>query len=291
MLAELVVNYRCKLAEGPLWHPTEVALYWTDIEDGLLYRFFPKTGNAELCYRGEMVGAMTLQYDGSLLLLMARGGVSIFRDGKLSSIHTHIPDEWDSRFNDAIADPQGRVLCGVMPVSGRLGRLYQLDPDGNLTVLLEEIGCTNGLGFTDNNTKIYYTDSARGAIYIFDYDHETGAISRQRVFWKSESPEIVPDGLTVDSEGYVWTAQWGGGCVIRLSPDGREDGRIIVPNAHCVSSITFGGHDLRDLYITTAARDDSTSENAGAIFRARPGVQGVAEYRSKIKDRADIHGL
>ncbi len=88
--------------------------------------------------------------------------------------------------------------------------------------------------------------------------------------------------MTVDAEGCVWTAQWGGGCVIRLSPDGAEIARVTVPGAKFVTSVAFAGDDLGDLYITTAKQND-TGENAGAIFLLRPGVHGVPEFRSAVR--------
>ncbi len=281
MIATPIVNHHCHLGEGPLWHPEEKVLYWTDIEAGDLYRYDPGTGESGICLRGDKLGGMTLQVDGSLLLFMNKGGIRLWRDEKLIDIHVDIPDERETRFNDVIADPRGRVFCGLMGTPSREGHLYLLGTDHSLTLVLDEVGCSNGIGFPSNGKQMYFTDSNR-AIFLYDYDAETGEIANRREFYRSPITGVVPDGMTVDAEDHVWTAQWGGSCVIRLRPDGTEADRIEVPEAKFVTSVAFGGDGLSDLYITTAKQDDS-GENAGAVFMVRPGVGGVPEFRSAVR--------
>lgn len=283
MELELVADYACATGENPLWHPEEEHVYWVDIPAGRLFRYDPRTGRHEQCLEGEPIGGFTLQADGSLLLFMARGAIRVWRDGFIKTIVEEIPDERTTRFNDVIADPEGRVFCGTMPTADRLGRLYRLDPDGHLTILLEGIGCSNGMGFTPDRKGMYYTDSPRRVIYLFDYDQATGALSNQRVFVRTPEGEGVPDGLTVDAEGYVWSARWDGSALYRYAPDGREVLRIPFP-AKKVSCPTFGGQDYGDLYVTTAggAHKDREGPGAGALFRLRPGVKGVPEFRSRV---------
>ncbi|MDR3708620.1 MAG: SMP-30/gluconolactonase/LRE family protein [Capsulimonadaceae bacterium] len=281
MKAELIVNDHCELAEGPLWNPDDNSLYWVDIHAGRIYRYDPSTGQRALVFAGDKVGGITLQDNGAFLLFMNHGGIRQLKDGILTSLIDEIPDERETRFNDIIADPAGRVLCGLMPTENRLGNLYRLDTGGQLTLLLTGIGCSNGLAFTNGNKQVYYTDSARKEIYLYDYDVRSGSMTNRRIFWKSETS--IPDGLTIDADGCIWSAQWGGSSVIRLRPDGVEDGRIEIPGAQNVTSCIFGGDGLTDLYITTARQEDEGSPNAGGIFHARPGVAGVPEYRSRIR--------
>ncbi len=280
-----IADYRCATGEGPLWHPDEGRLYWLDIPRGRMFRYDPATGRHEVCYEGEPVGGLTLQADGKLLLFGARGAVRVWQEGIVDVILEEIPEERDTRFNDVIADPEGRVFCGTMPTAERPGRLYRLDPDGTLTLLLEGVGCSNGMGFTPDGRGMYYTDTARREIYLFDYDQRTGAISNQRVFVRvSDLPgEGVPDGMTVDAEGYVWSARWGGGCVVRYDPDGNEVSRIALPAA-LVSCPTFGGPEYETLYLTTAGGQDKAQNGpgAGALYAVRPGIRGVPEFRSRI---------
>jgi len=285
MTPEIVADYACETGENPLWHPDENRLYWVDIPNGRIFRHDPAAGTHELCHEGDPVGGFTVQADGALLLFMARGAVRTWRDGRMQTVIEEVPAERKSRFNDVIADPAGRVFCGTMPSGGQLGRLYRLDTDGALTELLDGIGCSNGLGFTPDRKGLYYTDSPKREIYLFDYDEATGGISNRRVFARvpDAAGEGVPDGLTVDAEGFVWSARWDGACLVRYRPDGSEDRRIAFPVAK-VSSAIFGGEDYRDLYVTTAGGNKKSADGpaAGALFRLRPGVAGTPEFRSRI---------
>jgi sugar lactone lactonase YvrE len=284
MPPELIADYRCETGENPLWHPGEQRLYWVDIPTGRMFRYDPASGNHEQFYEGEVVGGFTIQADGALLLFMARGAVKIWRNGKLTTVLEEIPDERETRFNDVIADPKGRVFCGTMAAPDHAGRLYRLDPDAALTCVLDGVGVSNGIGFTRDLGQMYYTDSLKHEIYLFDYDKSSGAITNKRIFVRTPADGSVPDGLTVDAEGYVWSARWDGGCLVRYKPDGAEERHIEFP-ARKVSSLTFGGADYTDIYVTTAGGDnkEGEGEGAGALFRLRLGIQGVPEFPSRIR--------
>jgi len=283
MEPELIADYECVTGEGPLWHPSEQRLYWIDIPTGRIFRYDPATDTHEQCYEGEVVGGFTIQADGSLLLFGARGAVKIWREGELTKVIDEIPDEGKSRFNDVIADPVGRVFCGTLSTKGQLGRLYRLDTDGTLTKLLDGISCSNGMGFTPDRRQMYYTDSRKREIYLFEYDQDTGAISNQRVFVQTPEGEGIPDGMTVDAEDYVWSARWEGGCLVRYAPDGTEDLRIDFP-ARKVTSVIFGGADYTDIYVTTAGGNNKTKEGpgAGALFRLNLSIRGLPEFPSRV---------
>lgn len=293
MEPELIADYQCVVGEGPLWHPDERAVYWTDIPTGRLFRYEPSSGRHEQIYAGEQVGGFTLQEDGKLLLFMERGKVAtLSRDGTLTTLIEEIPAERETRFNDVIADPRGRVFCGTISPrwnegerDNPRGRLYRLDPDLTLTVMLEGVGVSNGMGFTPDRRGMYYTDTHTRDISLLDYDEETGALSNRRTFVRvtGGDDEGAPDGMTMDAEGCVWSARWGGGCLVRYAPDGRELTRIRFP-ARKVSSAIFGGPDYADLYVTTAGgqQKDVDGPGAGALFRVRPGVRGLPEFRSRV---------
>jgi D-xylonolactonase len=226
---------------------------------------------------------MTLQADGTLLLFMARGAVKVWDDAIVKTIVDEIPDERETRFNDVIADPGGRVFCGTMPAPGRLGRLYRLGLDGSYEIVQEDIGCSNGMGFTPDRREMYYTDSTVRRIYKFDYDDATGSLSNRRVFVETPEGGGIPDGMTVDADGYVWSARWDGGVLVRYAPDGSEDRRIAFP-ARKVSCVTFGGDDYCEMYVTTAGGQYKAEEGegAGALFRLDLGIRGVPEFRSHV---------
>jgi D-xylonolactonase len=283
MQPEVIADYACELGEIPLWHPLEKAVYWCDITAGRIFRYVPGTGKHQQVYQGEVLGGFTIQADGSLLLFMARGSVKVLRGAELITVIDQIDDERESRFNDVIADPEGRVFCGTMPTAQRPGRLYRLDPPAKLTLLLEGVQCSNGLGFTPDLKQLYYTDSFARAIYLFDYDRKHGEISNRRVFVQVPENEGLPDGLTVDSMGYVWSAQWDGNSIVRYTPEGKVDRRIAFP-VKKVTSVIFGDEDLEELYITSAGgvARDVEGASAGALFKLHPGVRGTPEFLSRI---------
>lgn len=278
-----VADYAAHTGEGCLWHPDEERLYWLDIPRGRLFRHDPSAGRSELFELGAAAGGFTVQENGELLLFMARGAIRSWRDGRYTGcVLGEIAAERDNRFNDVIADPEGRVFCGVMSTPARRGRLYRLDPDGALEVVAEDLGTSNGMGFSPDLRTFYHTDTRAGAIYAYDYDRATGAIGGRRSFIGPQ-PQGRPDGMTVDAEGCVWSARWDGGCLLRFDRQGRPTDRIEIP-ARKVSCVTFGGPECRDLYVTTAGGQDKAAEGwgAGALFRLRAGVCGRPEFRSRI---------
>jgi D-xylono/L-arabinono-1,4-lactonase len=285
MQPELIADLTCQLGEGPLWHPREQRLYFVDILAQRLYRFDPTRGTAEVAHEGETIGGFTIQTDGSLLCFGAGGAVKTWRDGAFTSVVVDgLEDEQQSRFNDVAADPAGRVFCGTIASPNHPGSLYRLDVDGSIRRVLADIGVSNGIGFTPDRRQMYYTDSAQREIYLFDYAAETGEISNRREFIKVEYGEALPDGMTVDSEGCVWSAHWDGGCVVRYAADGTELLRVEFP-AKKVSSVTFSGPDYDELFVTTAGGDRRATEGAGAgaLFRLKAGVRGVPEFESRVR--------
>ncbi len=281
---EVIADYSCELGENPLWHPMEHRVYWCDINSGRIFRYDPAAGVHEKCYEGRPIGGFTIQTDGSLLFFMDRGTIAIWRDGVLIEVVPEISSERSSRFNDVIADPCGRVLCGTMSTHESKGRLYRLDVDGSLHLLLEGIGCSNGMAFTLDRKGLYYTDSFAREIYLFDYDVEGGTISNRRVFACFGEMDGLPDGAALDSEGTLWSALWDGSSVVGLLKDGRIGKRITVPTRK-VTSITFGGMDYTDIYITTAGghRKDEDGPFAGALFRMKVLTPGLPEFFSCVE--------
>lgn len=285
MKLEMIADYNCRTGEGPLWHPDEKRLYWVDIPNGRLFRYDPATDHHEMVYEDRPIGGYTIQADGALLFFQDRGTVTLWRDGVMETVIEEIPAEASTRFNDVIADPAGRVFCGTMPTPERSGRLYRLDVDGTLTEVVDGVGTSNGLGFTPYRAGMYYTDTTKHVIYLFDYDEATGEIANRRNFVEVPfvEEEGHPDGMTVDAEGYVWSARWNGSCLVRYAPDGTEVQRITFP-AKKVSCLTFGGEDYTDIYVTTANVAGKAVEGpgAGALFRLNLGIKGVPEFRSRI---------
>lgn len=280
---ERFVDQAYETGEGPLYHPEENRLYWVDIPNGHLYRYDFETNEHEQCYAGPSIGGFTVQADGSLVLFKESGTITIWSDGNEETVIPEIPEERGSRFNDVIAGPEGRVYCGTMAPDGRL---YRLDRDGTLTQLVSGLAVSNGLGFSPDNSRVYLAETEAETIWSFEFDTESGTFSNRQQFVSTVGDAGMPDGLTVDSEGFVWSARWNGGCVVCHHPDdGRVVNRVSLP-ARKVSSITFGGPDYEHAYVTTATagNDRSVERNgAGALFRFTPDVNGVPEFRSRIE--------
>jgi D-xylono/L-arabinono-1,4-lactonase len=282
---ELIADYACVCGEGPVWHPLEKRLYWTDIETGRMFRYDPASGKHEQFYSGPRVGGFTVQPDGSLLLFRDKGNIALWRNGEIvKTIVKELPEEHAGRFNDVRADPLGRVFCGTLTdAAPKTGRLYRLDTDGRITKIRDDVKVANGIGFTPDLAQLYFTDTMRFTIFKFDYDRKTGAISNERIFVKTPDHEGWPDGMTVDAAGDVWSARWDGHMLVRFGPDGREKQRIEFP-CKKVSCCIFGGENLTDLYVTTAGADQraENGKTAGALYRLRPDAKGVPEFFSRI---------
>jgi D-xylonolactonase len=172
--------------------------------------------------------------------------------------------------------------------------LLLIDTDGSAKIVDSGMGMSNGLGFSPDNKTLYFTDSYDHVIYAYDVDAETGALSNKRTFVNVARNEGLPDGMTVDAEGNVWSALWYGGRVVCYDPDGKVKSSLELPIRQ-VASVMFGGRDLDELYITSSSvpfksvelapegYDFAVTNVGGAVYRARPGVRGRVENLAAIK--------
>lgn len=292
---ELIVDIACETGEGPLWHSDEEVLYWTDIPRGRIYQYNPAVENHELVYEDtdERIGGFTIQTDGTLLLFQEAGAVRRLdqHTGNIDVVTGPDPDRFHERFNDVIADPEGRVFAGVMPDTeqDRPGQLYRMNTDGSFTLVRDECVLPNGMGFTRDRSGFYFTDTGEidpnhpGYIYRYDYDQATGAISNPETVVDASGIKGSPDGMTVDSEGNIWSAFWDGHKLIRFTHDGTREETVRF-NPQKVSSVTFAGDDYRTAYVTTACVEtrDVEGEGAGSLYRVDLGVTGLEEFRSDV---------
>lgn len=276
MEAEVLLPIRNTLGEGPLWHPEEGRLYWTDIDEKRIHAWRPGE-EPETIHIGSRIGGFTIQENGDLLLFVDDGALFVLDTHReLRLARPALESERGFRWNDVAADPEGRVFGGTLGPGS--GRFYRLDLDGSLHLLEEGIGCSNGIAWSPDLRTMYYIDSSVQTVWQYDYDRATGALYDRRTFYKLEG-EGAPDGMTVDASGELWVAVWGQSCVLRLTPRGELIERVATgsKNTTCPS---FGGPEYRDLYITSAA--DETSPNPGALFVVRNAAQGRPDFRSRI---------
>ncbi|MGB7087682.1 MAG: SMP-30/gluconolactonase/LRE family protein [Phormidesmis sp.] len=291
-------------AENPLWHAQHQCLYWSDIPQGQLFRYDLEQDRYEKIYSGKPVGGFTIQADGSLLLLKAKGTVEIWREGRMITVISEIPEARDTRFNDAIADPKGRVFSGTIASDRAAGHLYRIDMDGSYQVVVEDVKLPNGMAFSADHKHFFLTDSDRRHIYRFDYDVDSGQLSNQHTLITIPEGEGVPDGLTIDADGYLWSARWEGGGVYRYDPDGTAVMKLKLPTAK-VSCVSFGGKNYERLFISTAGGDgaqnqpaDSQPTNeatnsedaAGNLFHFCAGVNGRPEFFSRVQLNTFLSG-
>ncbi|HET9958866.1 MAG TPA: SMP-30/gluconolactonase/LRE family protein [Polyangiaceae bacterium] len=276
-----VANYHCEIGENPLWNPDDACLYWVDIATGRLFRARHADGAHECFWQGDAIGGFTLQADGSLLLFEADRIARLdLRTGQRRVLIEGIDPDM-ARFNDVIADPEGRVFAGTFGNTQESGGVYRIDPDGSYRCLWKGTQIANGMGFTRDLKRFFWTCSTTARIFEFDYDRVTGELSNRRLLYQAQPSEGSPDGLTVDSEDTIWTARWGGHQVLRLDLQGRVVSRLELPVPK-VSSVTFGGPQLDTLYITTAGGDSSSTAADGTLYRWHAPVRGQADFRSRV---------
>lgn len=282
---ELLFDSRSTLGEGPMWSVKEQALYWVDIMGCLVHRLDVASGDHQQYDIGQEVGTVVLRQSGGFVLALRSGLYFWDPDSGLQLIEDPEPDRPDNRFNDGAVDRQGRFWAGTMAMSTSepVGALYRLDVDHSLHKVETGVYISNGLGWSPDNRIMYYCDTTINTIWQYDFDAATGSIENRREFVVvPEAPgEGSPDGLTIDSEGFLWSARWGGSKICRYDPDGRLEREVMIP-AERVTSVVFGGPDLDELYVTTArlGLDEAgaaAQPHAGSMFRLRPGVKGLPE--------------
>lgn len=280
LAAVAVANYHCVVGENPLYNLDDGCIYWLDIETGRIFRASHATLVHECFYQGPVTGGFTLQADGSLLLFEADRIARLGKDGERRVLVEGIDPDMQ-RFNDVIADPEGRVFAGTIGRTDDSGGLYRIDHDGRVTSLFKQTGIANGMGFTADARHFYWTCSTTGRIFRFDYARATGDLYNRVLFHQATEPNDTPDGLTLDAQDRVWSARWGGSCVQRLDADGRVAERLPLP-VERVSSVAFGGPAFDTLYVTTAAGAAGGTGDDGTLYRIQTSARGRPEHRSRV---------
>jgi len=261
------------IGEGLLWNPDENTLYWVDIPSKCIYRRHIDSLHIERFPCEAQVACLGLCDDGRLIVGTDQGLAFWMPGEPLHFIGDPEVDKPGTRFNDGAVGPDGCFWAGTTSEDAT-ARLYRFCIDGKIRAVVDGLTLSNGLDWSPDRATFYLTDTRRGLILAYDY--APGAISNRRVFVNVPQYQGKPDGLTVDAEGGVWSAHWGGSCVTRYTPDGRVDRVIAVP-PQCPTSVAFGGPDLQTLFIASASITSQTG-NAGSIFAVQPGVGGQPVY-------------
>lgn len=275
MRVEQVTDPVAYHGEGPVWSPSWGGLRWVDMLAGDVLSL-SEGGDVSRRHVGSVAAALRPRRGGGAVIGVERGFVIEDPHGRLTSMPDLWPAEDNVRMNEGGCDPDGRFYCGSMAYDKRPGaaRLYRLDADLTVDVVLEGVTVSNGLEWSPDGSRAYYNDTPTQRISVFDYDPELGLTGR-RTF--AEIPDGGrPDGLTVDAQGGVWTAISNAGAVHRYAPDGRLDEVVEVP-ARKVTACAFGGSQRNELFITTSREGLADGEDrlAGALFRATCPVEGM----------------
>lgn len=273
---------RDRLGEGTLWSAREQALYWVDILDHRVNRLRLATDQVDSWVLPDTIGWVIEREQGGFVGGLGRAFVSIAFDPlRTAPIAAPEHDRTANRFNDAKADALGRIWAGSMPVAADRpsGGFYRLDTDGQATRVDDGYTIANGPAIAPGGDFLFHTDTAKDTIYRLAI-RDDGTLGPRETFVTFQPGWGHPDGMTLDAEGYLWVACWGGSCVTRFTPDGRRDRSIALP-ATQITNCTFAGDALDRMFVTSAADGMSGEDHAGALFEVDPGCRGREPYKYK----------
>jgi len=265
------------LGEGPLWCDSQNALFWVDIFGKKIHRLYPATGQIRSWPLPELIGWIIERRNGNGFVAGLKSGFALLRLDPVSIEWIGNPemDRPFNRPNDAKADRQGRIWAGTKDDRDQeaTGALYRLDPSLQWSRVDDGYTVANGPTFSLDYRTVFHTDSAARTVYALDLA-DNGDIAKRRVWLRFEEEWGYPDGMTTDAEGCIWIAHWGGARVSRFRANGKLDRSIAMPTTN-ITSVTFGGPDLRRMFVTSASHGCKGEPEAGALFEVDAGVEGI----------------
>lgn len=296
---ELILDSKAVIGECPVWDDRNALLYWIDIIGKCVHVFDPNTGNDKCIDVGQQIGCLVLCESGNAVVGLEDGIYTLnLKTGSIEKFADPEPHLAGNRFNDGKCDAAGRLWIGSMSMAENdgggnaspAGSLYCIEPDGTIHKKLDGITISNGIAWSPDNSIMYYIDSPTRKVIAFDYDLSSGRISNKRTIVEIPKDEGIPDGMTIDTEGFLWIAQWGGWKVGRYNPKNGQCVRSINLPVENVTCCTFAGEYFSDLYITTATmgidENDKAQPNAGGVFRIKTDLYGLKV--NKLKQRIKI---
>jgi sugar lactone lactonase YvrE len=283
--------------EGAVWHASHEAVYWNDINRFLIHRFTPADRCVRTWFFDQPVTALTLTDRPGVLAVVLGSSVILWEpETDLRHDPIFVLEGWPKvRLNDARVDPRGSLWMGSMrnnvnsdgsagEAGGQDGALFRLDPDGKVTIWRREIGISNTLAWSPDRRHFYFGDTLANVVRAYDYDPATGSIANERSYLEG-FPRGLPDGSTVDSEGYLWNCRFFGGCIVRVAPDGTIDCVVEMPVKN-ITTCTFGGVDRKTLYVTTAKIEAPVGDRlAGGLYAVPTDIAGQPENQFRAFTR------
>ena len=279
---EVVVEKRALVGEGSIWDGDKQVLLWVDILSHHLYIYDPASKENRTIETLQTVGTVVPRARGGVIVALHNGFASLdLETEKLTFIADPERDIPKNRFNDGKCDPAGRLWAGTMEFGGEAdqGSLYCLDLDHTVTTKVTPVAISNGIVWTADRKTMYYIDTVRNDVRAYDYDVDTANIENERVVVEHQGAGHF-DGMSIDEEGMLWIALFQGGGVSRYNPQSGELLQELKVPAEQVTSCAFGGANLDELYITSAATgltEKQLEEQplAGSLLRTSVGVRGV----------------
>jgi sugar lactone lactonase YvrE len=283
--AEQLTEPVAEHGEGPVWDAAGNRLLCVDMEVGDLLAVDPSSGAVQRAHVDDVLALLRPRRAGGWAMGVRRGFALL--DGDVDALLAgslaprKLPELWSTdavRMNEGGCDPQGRLYCGSMAYEQTpgAGSLYRLDPDGSTRVVLEGTTVSNGLGWSPDGSRTYYVDTPTRRVDLLHVDPATGDVVGREPFVEVPEGPGDPDGLTVDAEGGVWVALYGGGGVLHYDAAGTLLERVDVPTPN-TTACALGGPGLSTLFVTTSQQglDTSAEPLAGAVFTHAAGVAGL----------------
>lgn len=278
--------------EGALWHALHKAVYWVDINRFLIHRFEPETGNVRNWFFSEPVVTLGLTDRPDTLIVALGSHVILWQPANDARADFANPERGRAgvRLNDGRPDPAGNFWVGSMPNNvgsdgenlpierHDMGALFRVNPDGSCMTQKSGVGISNTFCWSPDSTRFYFGDTLANTISLWDYDLKTGRIANERPFFV-DFERGLPDGSAMDRDGYLWNARYGGACIVRIAPSGEIDRIVEMPVTH-VTTCTFGGPQLKTLFITTARLPDERL--SGGLYALPVDVPGLPENRFRL---------
>jgi len=273
--------------EGAVWHPQEDAVFWTDINRCLLHRYTVKAESFETWQFEQPVTAVVLTTDHEKIVVVLGGRVVLWDIHRKHMVATlfELPGWPAERCNDARVDPNGILWFGTMqnnvtndggstPVTEWIGQLFSLDANGSTKIWRNGLGIQNTIAWSPNGGQMYFGDTLQNRLYRSPFDLSQSSIGDCTIFHEGFERGL-PDGSAVDSRGYLWNCRYGGGCIVRIAPDGTVADVIDTPVVN-PTTCAFGGPDLKTLYFTSAGERGSGEETIeGALFSMQVETPGL----------------
>ena len=291
MAATCIAPTGDRCGEAVTWHAEEQAVYWTDINRFLIHRLDAAGGGVHSWMFEEPVVALALTTRPGTLLVALGSRLLLWRpETDAREEHGFTLPGWPRvRLNDGRADPAGNFWVGSMrnnvladggegETGPGEGTLFRIAPDGAVTVWRERLGIANTLCWSPDRTRFYSADTLENEVRVYDYDPASGAIANERPFLQAAGAGF-PDGSAMDREGSLWNCRYGGGCILRASPDGQVVERVPMPVTN-ITTAAFGGEGLRTLYVSTAQHPGERL--SGSLFKLEVDVPGLPENRFRL---------